>query len=125
MSLSYNGSRFHNQVSSAMTRIRQILENTRNPQLAENVGHSWQDKYSLAEYLANSALRAILDCLDLIEIDVTTSKKLKDWSKEKSVSLRLRGEETCEFIKETTREVETVTNISERSGILEIGRAHV
>ena len=86
-------------------------------QLIEDVEHSWQDKYHIAEFLCECSLRSVLNCLQMIGITKQTIVQMKEWSKERSVTVRFQGEETCDFIKEETREDVRVTDSTKTSGI--------
>ena len=62
--MSYNEQRFLARVELATTRAKQILENHRAPRLAENVEHSYDDKYQLAEFLTNVSASSLLQMLE-------------------------------------------------------------
>lgn len=116
---SYQESTFLSKVDSALRSIKTILENTREPLLAENVTHSYQDKYSLAEFLANTSLSAQVTSLDMIGANVSILAKLKEWAQTRSVTFRFRGEEKCEFLREETRKEESKTqHVTERDSSL-------
>lgn len=58
MKNSFDEAVFKSRVSSALDRVRTILDNTRTPQYAADVSHEYSDKYLLAEYLTQSAVAA-------------------------------------------------------------------
>ncbi len=67
----------------------------------------YQDKYVLSESLSNMSLAATLNALELLGINVKTLKTIREWARERSVTLRLKAEEHCDFDRETKREVES------------------
>uniref|UniRef100_A0A7S4HH76 Uncharacterized protein n=1 Tax=Vannella robusta TaxID=1487602 RepID=A0A7S4HH76_9EUKA len=103
----FNEARFKQQVSAALTSIRTVLDNTRNPAVASEVPHSYTDKYLLAEFLANSSLAAQLNCLECLGVTPEILKKLKEWSTPRSVSLRFTATEKCDFVRTEERKVES------------------
>lgn len=110
MSLQYfDESRFRRQVDSALQRIRTVLDITRAPQYPADVPHAYDDKYGLAEFLTNTAIAAELNVLDLLGVTDKHLSTMRKWVQSRSVTLRLKSEERCSFIKETTREVESAT----------------
>jgi len=119
MQSSFDESRFRSQVDNALRTLRTVLENTREPLLAENVAHSYQDKYMLAEFLGNASLSAQLACLDIIGANISVLAKLKEWARTNAVTFRFRGEEKCDFVREETRKEESKTqHVSERESSL-------
>ena len=100
---------FQQQVSTAVTNCRKILENTRNPQQPSDVSHTYADKYHFAEFLTNTSLAAQLNILENLGVTPEIVKKLKEWSKTRSVTLQFSAEERCNFDREVTREVESPT----------------
>ncbi len=103
---SYNEARFLGSVDAALRRIRTILDNTRNPQLPADVAHRYEDKYLLAEFLTRTATAAILQCLGCVGLTSEAVASLSEWSRARSVTLRLRAQESCTFLREETRRVE-------------------
>jgi hypothetical protein len=59
------------------------------------------------EFLTNTALAALLNCLEFLGLNSQALPTLLGWVKTRSVTLRLATSETCTFVKETTREVES------------------
>eukprot|EP01103_Thecamoeba_quadrilineata_P014453 TRINITY_DN431_c1_g1_i2.p1 TRINITY_DN431_c1_g1~~TRINITY_DN431_c1_g1_i2.p1 ORF type:complete len:1062 (-),score=263.50 TRINITY_DN431_c1_g1_i2:57-3242(-) len=105
----FNEAQFLRQLDTALDKIRTILDNTRNPQFASNVSHSYHDKFLLANFLTNSALAAILNSLQLIGFNDSNVKQLKNWAETRTVTLRLSGDEKCTYEREATRVVESPT----------------
>eukprot|EP01122_Echinamoeba_exundans_P012393 TRINITY_DN5163_c0_g1_i1.p1 TRINITY_DN5163_c0_g1~~TRINITY_DN5163_c0_g1_i1.p1 ORF type:complete len:964 (-),score=215.79 TRINITY_DN5163_c0_g1_i1:8-2899(-) len=101
--------RFRRRVNKAIGSVKTILENARNPDYADAVPHSYDDKYYLAEFLTNAALAAQLNVLELLGLTEKSLKKLISWAQSRSVTIRLKAEERCVFDREETRKVESVT----------------
>jgi hypothetical protein len=106
---SFDEGLFRSRVNTALERVRTILDNTRTPQYAADVSHEYSDKFLLAEYLANSAISGHLNCLHAIGVNEKLLAEMKIWAKTRSVTLRLKVEETCKFLRKTVREVESET----------------
>ena len=53
---SYQEQRFQQQVQAALKQVATVLENNRNPRVAADVPHKYDDKYLLGEFLTNIAL---------------------------------------------------------------------
>jgi hypothetical protein len=110
-------SRFRQQVDKALTSVKTILDNARRPELAADVPHTYSDKYALAEYLCHSALAANLNVLEALGVTEKMLRKLVQWAEKRSVTLRFKSEEKCEFDREETRKVESATeHVTEVSG---------
>jgi len=115
----YNAYRFHQQVDSALSKIETILDTTRNPRYTEEKDHTYNDKFGLAEFLTNTAMAAQANALERLGMDNEIFQKLHSLSaKEKcSVTLRFTSEESCDFVKEQTVDVESkrefITEIEE------------
>eukprot|EP00005_Dracoamoeba_jomungandri_P005971 CAMPEP_0174261322 /NCGR_PEP_ID=MMETSP0439-20130205/11360_1 /TAXON_ID=0 /ORGANISM="Stereomyxa ramosa, Strain Chinc5" /LENGTH=952 /DNA_ID=CAMNT_0015345777 /DNA_START=53 /DNA_END=2911 /DNA_ORIENTATION=+ len=106
---SFDERRFRIQVDSALSQVKTILENARNPQYPEDVSHKYQDKYLLATYLTNTAFASQLTCLQALGLSADDLLKLMEWASTRSVTLCLTAEEYCKFDHEETREVESPT----------------
>ncbi len=90
-----------------MSAARRVLATNKYPTLPSSTGHVYTDKYVLSETLANMSLAAVLNALELLGVNVKTLKTVREWARERSVTLRLKAEETCDFDRETKREVES------------------
>jgi hypothetical protein len=114
---SYSEAQFQSKVDSALNQIKTVLHVNRQPTLAENVHHKYEDKYHLANYLTNLTIVAILDIFQTAGLSQDHLKKSLEWVKTRSVTLRLNAENHCSFNREVTRKVD-----SEVESSLEIGR---
>ncbi len=73
----FNEHRFQTQVDAALSSIRTVLDNTRQPRLAADVPHAYQDKYLLAEYLARAAIASELYLLEQLGVKPDLLKKVR------------------------------------------------
>jgi hypothetical protein len=98
----FSEQQFKQKMNVALESIRRVLDTTRclpsvsvltvrNPILPEDVPHKYQDKYQLAEFLTNTALAGQMNCLDSLGLGATGLKTLKEWSKERAITLRFES----------------------------------
>eukprot|EP00026_Physarum_polycephalum_P001947 Phypoly_transcript_01950.p1 GENE.Phypoly_transcript_01950~~Phypoly_transcript_01950.p1 ORF type:complete len:961 (+),score=229.34 Phypoly_transcript_01950:117-2999(+) len=114
----FNEYAFKSRVDKALEKVRTILDNTRNPQYPSEVHHEYDDKYILSEFLANSTIATFINSLDSVGLNGKAWEQVKEWSKTRNVTLRLRAEEGCKFIKKQERNVESDTKHVTKAGIL-------
>ncbi|CAJ1401548.1 unnamed protein product [Effrenium voratum] len=93
----------------AMERVKLLLEAEKSPQLPVNVHHTYEDKFSLVERASNLALSSQLNLLGSLGLDPPKLKQIHTWAQKSAVSLRFRSKESCNFLREETREVEDPT----------------
>jgi hypothetical protein len=98
--------RFQRQVEKSLAVVKKLLQTTRNPQCADNVQHSYNDKFSLAEMLSNSAIASCFSLLETLGFTGAQIKQMITWSKERTVNLRFSSEEKCSYLRELKRKVE-------------------
>jgi hypothetical protein len=103
----HDEARFRLGVDAAMKSVKTILDNTRNPQYPEDVPHTYDDKYVLAEFLTRTATAAILQCLGSVGLTDEALEQLIGWAKTRSVTLRFQGQASCSFLREETHQVES------------------
>lgn len=103
---------FRKRVDEALARAARVLENERNPKLAEGVPHSYADKYLLAEHVTGVAMAATMAALEsMVGLDTQKLKQLLAWQRSgRSVTLRLKGEERTEYDREEKRDEEHSTS---------------
>ncbi len=105
----FNEAQFRARVDAALNRVRTILENNRTPQYPADVPHEYEDKYQLAEFLTNNTIGALLVSLENVGLNEKGLVQLKEWAKNRSVTLRLKAEEKCKFLRKVVREVQSDT----------------
>lgn len=113
----YAEHQFKAKIDAALRTIRKILDNTRNPETAADVPHAYDDKYVLAEVGTHLAMASTLQCLELIGLSADGLAQLREWAKTRSVSLRLSAQESCRFVREESRKVESPEHVTEVKGI--------
>lgn len=83
------------------------MDTTRNPRLAENEDHVYDNKYALAEFLTNTAVAAQINALQRLGLEPEKLQQVLDWvhTDHKSVTLRFRASDTCTFLREQVVEL--------------------
>jgi hypothetical protein len=116
----YNYDVFRSRVDTALLEAYKALKADRYPILPQDhQQHSYQDKFSLAQYLTNTTLAALVNALETLGLTPSTLKTLHSWSSERVVTLRFASSERCSFNKETKRKEENkTTRVTEVSGLL-------
>lgn len=94
-------------VAKALKQVKTILDNTRNPRLAEDIDHEYADKYGLAEFLSNTAIASHMNALERLGLDPEKLMEVAKWVHEDkaTVTLRFEAEDSCAFLKERDVEV--------------------
>jgi len=113
----FDEGRFTRQVDSALKVVKTVLDNTRVPQYAADVPHQYEDKYLLVDSIGNVTIAAQMNCLEVLGLNNKNIDTILKWGSNRSVTLRLKSEERCSFIKEVTREVESPTVVTERTTV--------
>lgn len=112
---------FHHNLQDAIKDVNRIISSDRNPQLASpDQEHSYDDKFTLSEYLTNVAMTAMCNAFDAIGESTFEFPQLISACEEKEpVTLRFVANEKCELIVEEEREVESpVSYVEETKSIL-------
>ncbi|KAJ3147847.1 hypothetical protein HDU86_007842 [Geranomyces michiganensis] len=99
-------------LEEALTRIRLILDSTRNPVRPTDVPHEYKNKYDLAEFLTNAALNAHLTCLSFLGWNEEAWQLAREWAaappeSRTGVMIRFESEEVCEFLRVQEYETES------------------
>lgn len=101
-------SQLEHRVSTALKELKKVLHSTRRPSFADNVPHTYEDKYMLAEFLTSSNVAATLNCLDALGLTSEGLASLAAAARDgRVVTLRLKASERCEFLREVSREVQS------------------
>jgi gas vesicle protein len=93
-------------IQKATDDIKRILDETREPKFFAKTSkrdHTYDDKYSLAEYVVNVGLVTLWNALDIgFGLDEIKLRKLLNLSNngKKSITLRFIAHETCTFLRE-------------------------
>lgn len=109
--MEFSENRFQEQIAQALERIKLILENDRKPQQANEIKHSYNDKYALADFITNSAIASTIEIFQLLGL---TKEKLIEaikWvqKEQKSVTMSFTNETKCTFTKKKSRKIESST----------------
>ncbi|KAJ9471603.1 hypothetical protein DIPPA_28373 [Diplonema papillatum] len=95
------------KVDASLVTVRKVFDTARNPQLAEDVHHKYADKYLLAEYMTNGHCASLLTTLRLLGMTDEHIKTMKQWSSDRTVTLRFSSRHKCTFLEKKTREVDS------------------
>ncbi|GKY91218.1 hypothetical protein MPSEU_000094400 [Mayamaea pseudoterrestris] len=99
----FHEQRFRAQVNQTLQQLQSILENTRHPRLAEDdADHKYDDKFALAEFLANTAIAAEMNALERLGLDSEKLQTLCRWVHEekKTVKIKFQAKDSCVLFKE-------------------------
>ena len=79
-----------------------ILESTRKPALLGAIDHTYQDKYALVEFVANSGIASYTNALRFIGINRDITEKALKWVHDynQTVFLEFSGNMYSKFVKE-------------------------
>jgi hypothetical protein len=103
--LNFNKNKFESKIDNALIKIRKIIDNNKYPLLpASQVNHKYDDKFILTEFLVNIALSS--NTISFESFGMNNIDKLVNWSKDNIVTLRFKSEETCNYIRMDTKEIE-------------------
>ncbi len=64
---------FKAKVDAALAEIRTILDTARNPLIAEEVPHRYDDKYALAEFLSISTISSLAAALEVVGLSAKSN----------------------------------------------------
>lgn len=98
--------RFKQKVEKALISVHRLLDTARNPTFAEDQPHSWLDKYALAEHVTSVSIAAQLNVFSALGLSAATLEQSHRWAMDgKSVTLRLRAVERCEFLRQASSDL--------------------
>ena len=93
---------FYQLVNDSIQAVKRILDLHRNPRLAEDVDHQYDDKYLLVEQMANTAIIAQLNVMTYFGL---TKEVLQSIDKSKPTTLRFQASTSCTFLNQEVVEV--------------------
>jgi hypothetical protein len=106
---SFNEQVFRKRVSNCLSIATRVLERNKHLETPDNVSHRYEDKYLVAEYLANAGIISYLNCLVKLGVSPDQLGQLLDWASTQSVTLLFKVVDKCEFVKEIKRDEEDAT----------------
>jgi hypothetical protein len=107
--MSFNEQVFRKKVSNCLSIATQVLERNKHLDTPDNVSHRYEDKYLVADYLANAGIISYLNCLVKLGVSPEQLGQLLDWASTQSVTLIFKVVDKCEFVKEIKRDEEDAT----------------
>jgi hypothetical protein len=100
---------FERAVDQALSEVKKILDNTKHPQIASKVPHSYDDKFMLAEFLTNSALSSQFTSLSQLGVTVDQLSQMVEFAKTRALTLRFSSTTRCKFNRHSQREEDSKT----------------
>ena len=103
---------FERKIEVALEKVKEILDSSKHPNLANNVPHYYDDKFFLAEFLTNIATASIVTVLSSIGMKSQDMETMFGWSRNsQSVSIRFEAVEQCHFLKSIERKKKGETKL--------------
>lgn len=90
----YSETRFEAKLAEAIKSVRTILDTTRFPTAPAECFHKYDDKYYMVDFLTNTTLASLSNCLELLGLNQKHLETLKEWGQSRAVSLRFSSQET-------------------------------
>lgn len=112
----YAEQEFRAKIDAALQTVRKVLDNTRSPETPADVPHKYDDKYFLAEFVTHLAMASALQCVEILGLSAEALASMTEWAKTRTVSLRLSAQESCRYLREETRQVESPEHVTETKG---------
>ena len=109
---------FIHYLKDAIEDVKRILSSDRSPQLASpDQEHSYDDKFTLSEYLTNVAFTSMCNAFDDMGDFQIPRLSLACQNNKKSVTLRFVANEKCELVAEEVRAVENPMGYTEETSV--------
>ena len=107
--MQHQANNIERKINTALLSLRKVMDQQKEqPVLASSCDHTYDDKFALAEEVVTLAVASFLGVLEGLGLDRASIVKLAALARTgRHVTLRLRSEEACKFIKQEKREVES------------------
>ncbi len=105
----FSESAFRGHLNASIIQARTILENSKILVFPSDVSHRYEDKYLIVEFVVNSAISALMNCLFTLGLNNDSVAKLVDWAKTRSVTMRFSASDSRAFVRDVTQEVKSTT----------------
>jgi hypothetical protein len=127
MSESYDALVFSTKINACIEQLHQILERNKTDisflDAAERVPHRYEDKYLLVERLTSLFGSSVWNVLQEMGLNNERLSVLLQWIQEgHDVNLRFERDESCRFVKETTREEESPQLVTKTTTLFNISK---
>ena len=98
----FHEQQFRELVKKALDSVQTILDVNRNPRIAEDMDHQYDDKYALAEFLTNTTIAAQMNFMERMGLSKDKLRRLYDMVHvdKRFVTICFEAEDTCSFLKE-------------------------
>ena len=110
----FHEEQFRELVKKALDSVQKILNVNRNPRIAQDMDHQYDDKYALAEFLTNTTIAAQINIVERMGLSEEKFRRLHDMVHvdKRSVTICFEAQDTCSFLKE--QHVDVVKHNMER-----------
>jgi hypothetical protein len=110
----FHEEQFRELVKKALVSVQKILNVNRNPRIAQDMDHQYDDKYALAEFLTNTTIAAQINIMERMGLSEEKLRRLHDMVHvdKRSVTICFEAHDTCSFLKE--QHVDVVKHNMER-----------
>ena len=98
---------FKSRIGPAVDKIRSVLDAQRNPSLANDVPHTYTDKFTMAERAVETMAETMLTTLSQLGLSARDIEKVADTAKTRRIYLFFTAEHECKQVGEESREVVT------------------
>ena len=104
------------QVQRALEAARRVLSDAKNPTVAEDKDHVYEDKFTLAEFVTKAAAASVMETLTAMGMSEALFAELLAWAKTgQAVTLGMRVGEAVKFVSKAEKSVEVLSTEVERT----------
>ena len=98
---------FRHKIGPAVEKIKSVLDVQRNPSLANEVPHTYADKFSMAERAVETMAETMLTTLSQLGLSARDIEKVADAAKTRRIYFFFRAQHLCKQLRQESREVIT------------------
>ena len=104
------------QVRRALEAARRVLSDAKNPTVAEDKDHVYEDKFTLAEFVTKAAAASVMETLTAMGMSEALFAELLAWAKTgQAVTLGMRVGEAVKFVSKAEKSVEVLSTEVKRT----------
>mmetsp|Transcript_12322 Transcript_12322/g.35733 ORF Transcript_12322/g.35733 Transcript_12322/m.35733 type:complete len:982 (+) Transcript_12322:89-3034(+) len=105
----FDESVFRKDVAMAVKTVKRVMDVDRNPNLAESVDHTYENKFDMSEQLTNTSIIAAVNILQEFGLtsDILIAAADNGNKSKTATTLRFQSKQSSEFLKEENVEIDT------------------
>eukprot|EP00754_Rhynchopus_humris_P029273 Rhum_TRINITY_DN15204_c1_g1::Rhum_TRINITY_DN15204_c1_g1_i8::g.143651::m.143651 len=104
------------QVQRALEAARRVLSDAKDPTVAEDKDHVYEDKFTLAEFVTKAAAASVMETLTAMGMSEALFAELLGWAKTgQAVTLGMRVGEAVKFASKAEKSVEVLSTEVQRT----------